>query len=87
MYAGGVARKADPRPVGSKEFMQDSIQRLITYLMENEYPDRISPKILHSPTGRDFGKIVTFLFQAIDSSFELTTRVEEVVPAVYKALK
>lgn len=87
VFGGGQAARSDPRAIGSKQFTQESVQRLITFLLEHEYPNRISPKILHSPTGRDFANIITFLFKAVDPNFELTARVEDTVPAVYKAMK
>lgn len=87
MYGGAKARKEDPREIQTKEFQQDGVQRLITYLMEHEYPGAISPKMLKSPTGSDFAKIVTFLIQGIDPNFEMTTRLNDAVPAVFTALK
>lgn len=60
---------------------------MITYLMEMDYQQRISSKILTQPTARDFANIVTFLFQLVDSNYKPSGRIEDDVPAVFKALK
>lgn len=49
--------KQDPRPLGNKEFFASCIRTVITYLSSRGYPYAISPKLLASPTGKDFAQV------------------------------
>ena len=55
--------KQDPRPLGDKNFLNNCVHTLITYLSVHGYPAAVSPKTLASPTAKDFTMIVQFLFQ------------------------
>jgi len=67
--------------------MNLSIKTVITYLTTHNYPHEISPKILSSPTGKDFLNIVSFLAQRIDTSFIITKGNEDDIPNLFKSLK
>ena len=56
---------------------------MITYLTSHNYDHEISPKILSSPTGRDFVNIVSFLGRQLDPSFTITKQ-EEDIPNLFK---
>jgi kinetochore protein NDC80 len=85
--AGTVSRKADPRPINTRDFINEQVEELIMYLANNHYNQRISPKTFNPPTGKDFKSIVTFLFRLLDEGYEMAGRVEDEVPLVFKALR
>lgn len=58
--------------------------------MDNDYPQRITAKILLSPTGKDFQSILTFLLRLLDPSFSLSSgpgKMEDEVHNVFKSLR
>ncbi len=65
---GGLAGplKSDPRPLGDKAFTRQSIESLIEFLVQHNYDQAISPKVLHRPTGKDFENVILFLFGLLD---------------------
>jgi kinetochore protein NDC80 len=78
--------KADPRPLGDKNFLNACIRTVITYLSTHGYPYAVSPKVLTSPTGKDFTQIVQFLFQRFDPSMKVFGKMEDEVPLFFKRL-
>jgi kinetochore protein NDC80 len=80
------ARKADPRPLSDRDFITEQLNDLIRYLVSNSYNQRISPKLFNPPTGKEFKNVVTFLFRLLDDGYELTGRVEDEVPMIFKGL-
>eukprot|EP01138_Halocafeteria_seosinensis_P010526 gb/GECG01010746.1/.p1 GENE.gb/GECG01010746.1/~~gb/GECG01010746.1/.p1 ORF type:complete len:630 (+),score=140.41 gb/GECG01010746.1/:1-1890(+) len=81
----GSSKNSDPRPLNNKQYQQEEIRALITFLINNDFQERISTKILTQPTARDFQQIVKFLFKLIDPNY-VPGKVEDDVPAVFKAL-
>ena len=80
----------DPRPLTSKAWMTDNIDKLAKFLVDMDYPARITPKLLASPTGKDFQAIMSFLLRLIDPQFALSAtagKMEDDVQLVFKALK
>jgi kinetochore protein NDC80 len=59
---------------------------VITYLSSNGYPYAVSPKLLASPTGKDFAQIVQFLFQKFDPNLKAFGKVEDEVPLFFKRM-
>ncbi|PNH03415.1 Kinetochore protein NDC80 [Tetrabaena socialis] len=78
--------KQDPRPLNSKDYQAACIRTVITYLSTHSFPAAVSPKTLASPTGKDFSTIVTFLFQQVDPTFRIQSKVEDEVPVFFKRL-
>lgn len=78
--------KQDPRPLHDKNFLNDCIRTVITYLSTHNYPAAVSPKTLASPTAKDFTLIVQFLFQQFDSSMKTFGKMEDEVPMFFKRL-
>ena len=71
-------------------FMKDSIDKLAKFLVDMDYPARITPMLLRSPTGKDIQGIISFLVRLFDPQFVLNTQPREMendVHAVFKALK
>ncbi|KAI8466535.1 MAG: hypothetical protein J3K34DRAFT_524465 [Monoraphidium minutum] len=83
---GAAGLKQDPRPLGDKNFLNACIRTVITYLSTHGYPYAVSPKVLTSPTGKDFAQIVQFLFQRFDTSMKAFGKVEDEVPLFFKRL-
>jgi kinetochore protein NDC80 len=85
-FGKGAGVKADPRPLGDKNFLNACIRTVITYLSTHGYPYAVSPKVLTSPTGKDFTQIVQFLFQRFDPSMKVFGKMEDEVPLFFKRL-
>jgi len=70
--------------------MTDNVDKLAKFLMDNDYPQRITAKLLQSPTGKDFQSILTFLLRLLDPTFALSSgpgKMEDEVHAVFKSLR
>lgn len=77
---------SDPRPLTNKQYIQKSVGDLNSFLMEKGYDQPLSPKILNSPSSRDFQHLFEFLVQLIDPTFCFQKRMEEEVPIVLRSL-
>ena len=87
MYGGGGTQpRIDPRPLSDKSYQQSCIRTLITYLTHHGYDHAISPKLLTSPTSKEFLHIVQFLFKKVDSNIKFLGKVEDEVPVLFKRL-
>jgi hypothetical protein len=78
--------KADPRPLNDKNFFNSCIRTIITYASTHAYPYALSPKILTSPTGKDFTQLAFWLFQRFDPTLKAFGKVEDEVPLFFKRL-
>lgn len=78
--------KADPRPLNDKNFFNSCIRTIITYASTHAYPYPLSPKILTSPTGKDFMQLAFWLFQRFDPTLKTFGKVEDEVPLFFKRL-
>lgn len=78
--------KADPRPLNDKNFFNSCIRTIITYASMHAYPYPLSPKILTSPTGKDFMQLAFWLFQRFDPTLKTFGKVEDEVPLFFKRL-
>lgn len=84
---GSITTKSDPRNVSDKRFVPTSIRALIDYLTAHSYDHAISPKILTSPSGKDFNNIVQFLFRQIDPNLTCPGKFEDEVISIFKYMK
>lgn len=65
-----------------------AIKNLIHFLSEANYDRQISPKILTSPSAKDFQLIFKFLYNKLDPCYAWTAkRFEDEVPFLLKSLK
>ena len=78
--------RGDPRPISDRTFINSSIRALINYLMDHEYGQALSPKILTRPTQRDFQNIMTFLFHQIDANLPMASKFEDEVLIMFRSL-
>ncbi|GBF89300.1 hypothetical protein Rsub_02177 [Raphidocelis subcapitata] len=85
-FGKGASLKSDPRPLGDKNFLNGCIRTVITYLSTHGYPYAVSPKVLTSPTGKDFTQIIQFLMQCFDPSVKVFGKMEDEVPLFFKRL-
>lgn len=85
----GATVKQDPRPIGDRGYQQQGVSTLIQYLSSHGYEHAISPKLLTSPTGRDFANIIQFLMRQLDPNLSQKNfgKVEDEVPQLFKRLK
>jgi kinetochore protein NDC80 len=82
----GAAGKPDPRPLGDKGFFANCIRSIIAYATAHNYPHALSPKVLTSPTGKDFAQLAFWLFQRYDPTLKTFGKVEDEVPLFFKRL-
>jgi kinetochore protein NDC80 len=78
--------KADPRPLSDKNFFNGCIRNIIAYASTHSYPYALSPKVLTSPTGKDFAQLAFWLFQRFDPTLKAFGKVEDEVPLFFKRL-
>lgn len=79
--------KSDPRPVSDKGFQQACIRTVIAYLAAHGFEYAITPKVLASPTTKDFTNVMMFLYRQFDPVLPKTFKLEEEVPQLYKRLR
>ncbi|CAH1799853.1 unnamed protein product, partial [Owenia fusiformis] len=77
----------DPRPITDKGYKHRMIEKLIAFLVDNKFPHPITPKVLQSPTSKDFLRIFEFIYGFIHPNFHLTQKPEEEVPKLMKELR
>eukprot|EP00602_Paraphysomonas_sp_CaronLab_P003663 CAMPEP_0185030192 /NCGR_PEP_ID=MMETSP1103-20130426/16992_1 /TAXON_ID=36769 /ORGANISM="Paraphysomonas bandaiensis, Strain Caron Lab Isolate" /LENGTH=701 /DNA_ID=CAMNT_0027565207 /DNA_START=115 /DNA_END=2223 /DNA_ORIENTATION=- len=82
-----ISARSDPRNISDKRFVPTSIRTLIEFLTAHNYDHAISPKILTSPSGKDFNNIVQFLFRLIDPNLSCPGKFEDEVIAMFKQLR
>ena len=87
MYGRSEPARQDPRPVSEKAFQHQCIRALITYLSGHGYDRPISPKLLTTPTGKEFLYIVQFLFRRVDPNIKFGPKLEDEVPVLFKRLR
>ncbi|CAG08408.1 unnamed protein product, partial [Tetraodon nigroviridis] len=85
---GGTEKIKDARPLHDKSFVQQCIRQLHEFLTEQGYTGTLSSKTLQSPSTKEFVKMFEFIYRQLDPTFEMpTSKVEEEVPAILKALR
>lgn len=78
----------DPRPIREKSYQYSAIKSLIKFLAESSFDRPISPKILSSPSAKDFQAIFKFLYACLDQGYNWTDKkFEEEVPGLIKSLR
>ena len=63
------------------------MRTLIEFLTYHNYDHAISPKILSSPSGKDFNNIVQFLFRLIDPNLSCPGKFEDEVIQMFKYIR
>ena len=86
MISTGTRVVTDPRNIGDKAFMHNSIKTLIQYLSDHGHDHPLDIKILTRPSVKDFGNIVNFLFHQIDRNISSTGKLEDDVITWFKIL-
>jgi kinetochore protein NDC80 len=81
------SRGVDPRNITDRRFITTSIGLLIEYLSAHSYDHFINPKILSSPSGKDFNNIIQFLFRQIDPNLSCPGKFEDEIISIFKFLK
>ena len=78
--------RSDPRPLHDKGYVKEQIHKIILYCMAHAYDRPLSPKLLLSPSSRDFRHLMSFLLQRIDPNFAFSAQPEDDIKRVMKAL-
>ncbi|XP_072289946.1 kinetochore protein NDC80 homolog [Eucyclogobius newberryi] len=85
---GGTEKIKDVRPLHDKSYVQQCIKQLHEFLTDHGFPGPLSPKMLQSPSTKEFVKMFEFIYRQIDPTFEMPSqKVEEEIPALFKALR
>ncbi|KAM0672873.1 kinetochore-associated Ndc80 complex subunit ndc80 [Ordospora colligata] len=79
-------RRRDARVVREKGYVQQCVDGVHDFLVENGYEGVISHKVLHNPSSKDFQSIFKFLYGFIDD-IVFSTRFEDDVVNVMKSLR
>lgn len=84
---GTLGNAQDPRPLKNKQYMAQTILRLVDFMEAHDYPNKqLGPENLQTPSTKDFQQIFEFLMQCIDRDFKLTNDSLDQIPALLKAL-
>ncbi|PXF45593.1 Kinetochore protein NDC80-like [Gracilariopsis chorda] len=81
-----TVKRTDPRPLSDRSYMQKSAKLLISFVIERGYEHPISPKMLTSPSSKDFQLLFLFLVRRIDPTYAFIKRFEDEVPPLLRAL-
>lgn len=65
-----VGQRVDPRPINDKNFSQQCIKELLSFLQQRGYEYPVSAKSLSRPSAKDFTNITTFLLRQLDRDFQ-----------------
>ncbi|KAK3578088.1 hypothetical protein CHS0354_006746 [Potamilus streckersoni] len=76
----------DPRPLSDKAFQHKCIKNVLQFLTERNFPYPITPKLLQSPTTKDFLKIYEFIYSHIVQQYRISKKPEEDIPRTFKCL-
>lgn len=76
----------DPRPIQTAAWRGDAINKIMEFLMATEYPQRCSPKLLASPSSKDFQAILTHMTRCLDGGYVMVGKLEDEVGSLIKAL-
>jgi len=79
--------KKDTRPMKDKQWQAERSQELIEFLITQNYNHHISPKIIQSPTRKDFECIFQFLYHKLDPHFDFSGKFEDDVTTLFKRLR
>lgn len=82
----------DPRPVSDRAFQHECGKKIWRYLQTHGYDHPLSAKTFKSPSGKDFGYMVTFLLRRIDPLFQnpaagaQTLKLEDEIVLAFRAV-
>ncbi len=79
-------RQQDPRNVGDKTVITESVRKLATYLMQHNFDSQIQPKHLMKPTTKVFTDVTLFLFRQMDPNYTCTGKFEDEMITMFKYL-
>lgn len=66
--------KKDPRPVRDKQFKDQSVQKIMTYLQESGYCQEVTQRTLTKPTQKEFISIFQYLYHRFDPNFQFSNK-------------
>ncbi|XP_052243682.1 kinetochore protein NDC80 homolog isoform X2 [Dreissena polymorpha] len=76
----------DPRPISDRAFQQKCIRTVMDFLTGNHFQNNITPKVLQSPTSKDFYKLFEFVVGFIIPKYKVPQKPEEEIPRLLKQL-
>eukprot|EP00178_Gracilaria_changii_P021805 TRINITY_DN6463_c0_g1_i1.p1 TRINITY_DN6463_c0_g1~~TRINITY_DN6463_c0_g1_i1.p1 ORF type:complete len:597 (+),score=133.24 TRINITY_DN6463_c0_g1_i1:88-1878(+) len=81
-----AVKRSDPRALNDRAYMQKCSKELISFVIERGYEHPISPKMLTSPSSKDFQALFVFLLRRIDPTYNFIKRFEDEIPALLRSL-
>lgn len=79
--------KKESRPIKDKQWQAEQAENLIEFLIAANYNHHISPKILMTPTRKNFECIFQFLYRILDPHMEWSNKFEDDVILIFKRLR
>lgn len=76
----GRSEVKETRPLNSRAYQQRCVKILIEFLTAHGYPNNLTPKMLLSPTTKDFLKVFEFIVKTIEYKYKVSDRYEEEIP-------
>ena len=69
-----------------KAYLKEQIHKIILYCISHQFDRPLSPKLLLSPTAKDFRHLMLFFFQQVDPNYAFGPSVEEDIKRTMKLL-
>eukprot|EP00004_Rigifila_ramosa_P011480 TRINITY_DN2458_c0_g1_i1.p1 TRINITY_DN2458_c0_g1~~TRINITY_DN2458_c0_g1_i1.p1 ORF type:complete len:630 (-),score=148.24 TRINITY_DN2458_c0_g1_i1:5-1894(-) len=86
--ASSSSSRQDPRDVMNKVFQRNAATVIIEYIASHGYDHPIAPKMLQSPTQREFYQMFQFLYRQIDPAYTLPQqKLDEEITTIFRRLR
>lgn len=82
----GRTELRDSRPLSSRAFQQRCVKILYEFLTSHGYSSNMTPKMLLSPTTKDFLKVFEFIVKHIEYKYKVPDKYEEEIPKYLRLL-
>lgn len=83
-----MERIKDPRNIREPAVVKMNVRTLFRFLSDSRFPGTLSETgNLLTPSAKDFQNIFMFLYHHIDRDYEVSTKFEDEVPQIVKALR
>jgi kinetochore protein NDC80 len=86
LHSSASSVRSDPRPMHDKSYLKEQINKIIVYCTTHHYDRPLSPKLLLSPSAKDFKHLMLFLFIQVDPNFAFGSSVEDDIKRYMKLL-
>lgn len=74
-------------PIQDKHWINESIEKIVSYVVERNYSHDISLRMMQQPSFRDFINVTQFLSYQLDPNLDISTKPEEDIAMLLQELK